>query len=1490
MLTSRRCPYLPEVLAFLLFPLLAVAAAPAAPGSEATAQTPVPQTPPTGIAADSPVDLESAVAQVRALYFGHDFQHGAAEGEAALERWPESSELVAWTLANLARSSTYSTAPAEEAVARAESLVESRPDDVWGAIALALSLNYHRDRRREALEMSLRPLELAPSLPEAVWVRGVVLHDRRQYREAATLIEEMWPVVDRKWPELLVVKGNAYLAMRFEGTEERAEGLEILARVREQDPENVNAHFLAVNTLLWERGLRDEGAVLLERALALSPGAPGIARVHWQVISNHPGLDAEEKQALISASAGALLELRGQYPGSFADVALGLGSIGRQHDLDDLTAEGAVLEDRVLTEFADTEAAERVLWVRWDLFSRRVQYGGRYGEVADTAAARTELSSMLWSFIDRPRHHRTATLGNAYMRLFEHSLQDPAVSPDTLLLLARGAAEHDPWLPHPRLASGLAERGVHFEAARDFTRAGIDAAEEYVSKIDFDTPGDAADALDRMLASVYAATGYVELKAGDLVAAREAMDRALELKSQSPQVQFQAGALAEAEGDLETAEIHYALGEREERMWPGGDKPNSDALERIYTERHGSLEGYEEFLVVVVERDRDWRRQRVADSRIEEPRDLPAIDLEWLGGGRIGADELEGRIVVVNFWGVWCGPCVAEAPQIQQFHEKYRDDPGVVFLTVNAFDFDLDEVRTWMADNEYDWPVLVDDNFATPNGVRGYPTTWFSDRDGRIVFEHIGASAAVYEEFVWRVEMLQAEAGAVAAGATADQAADLESAIARVRSLYFGRDVHHGAAEGEAALERWPENSELVAWTVANLASSRIMSVLSAYSSARAEEALARAESLMESRPDDVWGAIALAFALTYHRSRRGEALEASLRPLELAPTMPEAVWVRGFILHNHRQYQEVATLIEEKWPVVDRQWAELLTLKGNAYLSFEDGPERRAEGLEILARARELDPENVNAHYLAGTALLRDRRMDEAAVLLERAAALSSGSTDITTTRWRAIQADPDLGAEEKEVLISGSASELLERRGQYPSTLRQMAGHLRFLGLPAEAAELEDRVLTEFGQTEDAEWELQRRWERLSWRLFDGQVEDTVAHGAELSSMLWSFIDRPHHHQAALLGNAYRRLFGHARRDETVSPDTLLLLAHGAAEHNQFLPHPELAIGLAERGVHLDVAREIARDGMDAAEETVSDRMEIYDTPGDAADALDMMLANVYAAIGYVELKAGDLVAAREALDRALELKPDNPQVQLRAGALAEAEGKLETAEIHYAWGERHERLWPGGEKPNRDALQRLYTERHASMEGYEEFIAGLMERDRAQRWQRVADSRIEEPRDLPPIDLEWLDGERIGADELEGRIVVINFWGVWCGPCVAEAPQIQQLHEKYRDDPDVVFLTINTFDPDLDKVRTWMAENEYDYPVLVDYNFTTRYGIRGYPTTWFADADGRIVFEYTGVSAAVYEEFVWRVEMLQAQAGVTAAGEAEGGAGRMPMRPNR
>jgi hypothetical protein len=91
--------------------------------------------------------------------------------------------------------------------------------------------------------------------------------------------------------------------------------------------------------------------------------------------------------------------------------------------------------------------------------------------------------------------------------------------------------------------------------------------------------------------------------------------------------------------------------------------------------------------------------------------------------------------------------------------------------------------------------VAFDSGLARLAGIYGWPTTLFVDGDGRIVFSHIGATLRLVEDFTHRIELMLGrpvtEAGEV-------HPADVQSAIARVRSLYFGHDFQHGAAEGEA--------------------------------------------------------------------------------------------------------------------------------------------------------------------------------------------------------------------------------------------------------------------------------------------------------------------------------------------------------------------------------------------------------------------------------------------------------------------------------------------------------------------------------------------------------------------------------------------------------------------------------------------------------------------------------------------------------------------
>jgi hypothetical protein len=98
-------------------------------------------------------------------------------------------------------------------------------------------------------------------------------------------------------------------------------------------------------------------------------------------------------------------------------------------------------------------------------------------------------------------------------------------------------------------------------------------------------------------------------------------------------------------------------------------------------------------------------------------------------------------------------------PELQKFYEKYKDSPNVVLLTIDAKDT-LEEVKKYLADKKYTFPVLREGDYLSKVSILGFPTTWFVDRDGRIVFVKDGSSKHLVEEFSWRVEAMMDTAAA----------------------------------------------------------------------------------------------------------------------------------------------------------------------------------------------------------------------------------------------------------------------------------------------------------------------------------------------------------------------------------------------------------------------------------------------------------------------------------------------------------------------------------------------------------------------------------------------------------------------------------------------------------------------------------------------------------------------------------------------------------
>ena len=120
--------------------------------------------------------------------------------------------------------------------------------------------------------------------------------------------------------------------------------------------------------------------------------------------------------------------------------------------------------------------------------------------------------------------------------------------------------------------------------------------------------------------------------------------------------------------------------------------------------------------------------------------------LKLVGGGSINIKEFRGKVVVINFWGTWCGPCVAELPHFDEIAEEYSDDVVVIAIhSVDSSNTTEDFVREKFNDSlikfAYDLPLddSVDMYFDLLGGTSYYPRTLVLDENGVITYAKDGS-------------------------------------------------------------------------------------------------------------------------------------------------------------------------------------------------------------------------------------------------------------------------------------------------------------------------------------------------------------------------------------------------------------------------------------------------------------------------------------------------------------------------------------------------------------------------------------------------------------------------------------------------------------------------------------------------------------------------------------------------------------------------------
>ena len=130
-----------------------------------------------------------------------------------------------------------------------------------------------------------------------------------------------------------------------------------------------------------------------------------------------------------------------------------------------------------------------------------------------------------------------------------------------------------------------------------------------------------------------------------------------------------------------------------------------------------------------------------------DPKPVPAFTVRDLDGRDVSPAALRGKVVIVNFWATWCGPCRAEIPDLVALQAKYKDTLEVIGISED--EAGVEAVKRFAAERKVNYPVAM----TTPEieklfpGISALPTSFILDRESRIVQKHVGMLTARTTEY-----------------------------------------------------------------------------------------------------------------------------------------------------------------------------------------------------------------------------------------------------------------------------------------------------------------------------------------------------------------------------------------------------------------------------------------------------------------------------------------------------------------------------------------------------------------------------------------------------------------------------------------------------------------------------------------------------------------------------------------------------------------------
>ncbi|MEZ5351515.1 MAG: TlpA disulfide reductase family protein [Bryobacteraceae bacterium] len=130
---------------------------------------------------------------------------------------------------------------------------------------------------------------------------------------------------------------------------------------------------------------------------------------------------------------------------------------------------------------------------------------------------------------------------------------------------------------------------------------------------------------------------------------------------------------------------------------------------------------------------------RAAVKAEKDRKNAPGFALKDSMGRTVNLSDYKGKVVLLNFWATWCGPCKLEIPWFMEFEQKYKDN-GLAVLGVSLDEEGWDVVKPYLERTKINYRILLGDDAVAQmyGGVDALPSSFIIDREGRIAAVHIG--------------------------------------------------------------------------------------------------------------------------------------------------------------------------------------------------------------------------------------------------------------------------------------------------------------------------------------------------------------------------------------------------------------------------------------------------------------------------------------------------------------------------------------------------------------------------------------------------------------------------------------------------------------------------------------------------------------------------------------------------------------------------------